>query len=76
MLAFAFLPFRLIGRKFRKNNITDFYMAYATLAHPPTKNAHTTSIGFTSPTKPITKFPGRIASCENQVPKVSSVENY
>ena len=51
-------------------------MAYATLAHPPTKNAHTTSIGFTSPTKPITKFPGRIASCENQVPKVSSVENY
>ena len=35
------------------------------------------SIAFTSPPKSITKSPGRkTSSCENQVPKVSSVENY
>ena len=34
-------------------------------------------IAFTSPTKPINKSPGRkTSSCENQVPKISSVENY
>ena len=62
--------------KCRKNYTTDLHMVDKTLVHPPTKNVHTTSIGFTSPTKPITKSPGIIYSCENQVSKVSSVKNY
>ena len=47
------------------------------MAYSPTKNVHTTSTAFTSPTKPITKYPARKkSSCENQVPLVSDVEDY
>ena len=53
------------------------YMTDTTLVYPPTKNVHTMSNAFTSPTKPSAKSPGRKASsCENQVIKVSGVENY
>ena len=52
-------------------------MTGKTLIYCPIQNVHTMSIAFTSPPKPITKSPGRkTSSCENQVPKVSSVENY
>ena len=52
-------------------------MADTTLVYFPVKNDHAMSIAFTSPPKPITKSPGRkTSSCENQVPKVSRVENY
>ena len=52
-------------------------MADTTLVYSPTKNVHTASIVFISPPKPITKSPRRkTSSCENQVPKVSGVENY
>ena len=56
---------------------SDTHMADTTLIYSPTKNVHTTSIAFTSLTKPIIKSPGRKkSSCENQVPNVSGVENY
>ena len=52
-------------------------MADITLVYSPTKNVHTTSIAFTSPPKPVTKSHGRkTSSCENQVSKISGVENY
>ena len=52
-------------------------MVDTTLVHSLTRNVHTTPITFTSPTKPITKSLGRKTSFyENQVPKVSGVENY
>ena len=52
-------------------------MADTTLVYFHTKNVYTTSIAFASPPKPITKSLGRkTCSCENEVPKVSSVENY
>ena len=52
-------------------------MADTTLVYFPVKNDHTMFIAFTSPPKPITKSPGRkTSSCENQVFKVSDVENY
>ena len=35
-------------------------MEDTTQVHAPTKNVHTRSIAFTSPTKPITKSSGRI----------------
>ena len=59
------------------NDTSDTHMADTTLVYSPTKNVHITSIAFTSPTKPITKSPGRkTSSWENQVLKVSGVENY
>ena len=40
-------------------------------------NVHTTSIAFTSRTKPVTKCSGsKTPSCESQVSKVSCMENY
>ena len=63
--------------KCRRNDTSDNQNADKTLVHSPTKNVHTTSIAFSCPTKRITKSPGKKTfSCENQVPKVSSVENY
>ena len=63
--------------KCRSRDTSDTHMADTTLVYSPTKNVHSTSIAFTSPTKPITKFPGRkSSSCENQVPKLSGVVNY
>ena len=57
--------------------MADTHMADTALVYSPTKNVHTTSIAFTSPPKPITKSSGRkMSSCENQVSKVSGVENY
>ena len=52
-------------------------MANTTLVYSPTRDVHTTSIPFISPMKPSTKYPGRkTSSYENQVPKVSGMENY
>ena len=63
--------------KYRSNNTSDNHMVDTTLVYSPTNNVYTTSITFTNPLKPITKFPWRKpSSCENKVPKVSSVENY
>ena len=63
--------------KRKSNDTSDTHMRDTTLVYSPTKNVHTTSIAFTSPTKPITKSPGRkTSSSENQVPKVTGVENY
>ena len=65
------------SRKYGRNGTSDTHMADRTLVYSPTKNLHTTSIAFTSPPKPITKFSRRkTSSCENQVPKVSGVDNY
>ena len=85
MFGFAFPPFSLIGRvnkqgssrKCKSNDTSDTHMTFTTLVYSSTKNVHTTSIAFTNPPKPITKSPGRkTSSCKNQVPKVSSAENY
>ena len=61
----------------RNNDTSDTHMADTTLIYSPTKNVHTTFIAFTSPTKTFSKSPGRkSSSSENQVSKVSDVENY
>ena len=63
--------------KYRSNDTSDTHMADTTLVYSPIKNVHTTSIAFTSPPKPIAKSPGKKTySYENQVPKVSGMENY
>ena len=83
MFGFAFSPFSLVGRAINKvlrENVEAMILVTptdTTLVYFPTKNVHTTSITFTSHPKPITKSPGRkTSSCENQVPKVSSMESY
>ena len=59
------------------NGTSDTHMADTTLVYSPTKNVYTTSIAFTSPSKPITKSSGRkTSSCESQAPKVRDAENY
>ena len=62
--------------KFRSNDTSGTHMADTTLVYSATKNTHTMPIVFASPTKAIIKSPRRkIYSCENQVPKVSYLEN-
>ena len=83
MFGFAFPPFSLVGPAINKvlwENVEAMILVTptdTTLVYSPTKNVHTTTIAFTSHPKPITKSPGRkTSSCENQVPKVSSMESY
>ena len=60
-----------------RNDISDTHMADTTLIYSSTRNASATSIAFTTPPKPITKYPRRkTSSCEKQVPKASGVEDY
>ena len=63
--------------KCKNNDTRDTHTVETTLVYSPTKNVHTMPIAFTITVKPITKSLGsKTSSCENQVPKVSGVENY
>ena len=56
------------------NDISDNSMADTTLVYSANRNVHTATIALTSPTKPITKSPGRkTLSRKNEVRKVSDV---
>ena len=79
MFGFAFPSFSLIGWVISKvlwENVEAMILVTLTMQTKPWYTLLLRiSIAFTSPTKPITKCPGRkTSSRENQVPKVSSME--
>ena len=76
-ICFCILTFkfdRLGDKQSYYNDTSDNRMADTTLVYSANSNVHTATIALTSPTKPITKSPGRkTLSRKNEVRKVSDV---